>query len=89
MTVTGDDAIGQMAAAVSKLLGDLRISVQAIAVPLGYAISKSGDGIDYAQVQIEMAQRLTDADHARILPLKKMIAAAAQTIDSRDYEAAA
>ena len=30
--VTGDDAIGQMAAAVSKLLGDLRISVQAIAV---------------------------------------------------------
>ena len=37
----------------------------------------------------EMAQRLTDADHARILPLKKMISAAAQTIDSRDYEAAA
>jgi methyl-accepting chemotaxis protein len=30
--VDGDDAIGQMAAAVSKLLGDLRISVQAIAV---------------------------------------------------------
>ena len=72
----------------------LRLSSQAVPyhkviTRLKLARTKSGDGIDYAQVQVEMAQRLTDADHARILPLKKMIQAAAQTIDSRDYEAAA
>lgn len=72
----------------------LRLSSQAVPyhkviTRLKLIRTKSGDGIDYAQVQAEMAQRLTDADHARILPLKKMIATAAQTIDSRDYEAAA
>lgn len=51
--------------------------------------TKNPDGIDYAQIIPEMASRLTLEDHARILPLKKMIAAAASTIDSRDFEAAA
>jgi methyl-accepting chemotaxis protein len=32
VTITGDDAIGQMGTAVGKLLGDLRASIQAIAV---------------------------------------------------------
>ena len=72
----------------------LRLSSQAVPyhkviTRLKLTRTRSGDGIDYAQVQVEMAQRLIDADHARILPLKKVIAAAAQAIDQRDYEAAA
>ncbi len=51
--------------------------------------TRSGDGIEYAQIVPEMAARLTKEDHARIMPLKKMLAAASQTIDSRDYAEAA
>lgn len=70
-------------------LASQAVPYHAVTTKLKLTRTRSGDGIDYAQIQAELGQRLTKEDHARILPLKKMMAAAAQTIDSRDYEAAA
>jgi hypothetical protein len=64
------------------------IPYHGVQTSLTLAKTSSADGTAYSQVNFGMAGRLSPEEHRMLLPLRQMLQAQSQTIDSRDFTSA-